>query len=85
MTSDTGYDEEAIMEKLRYLDSQGKNHAIVIISEKITDVSELARKISDHTGFSGRATVLGHIQRGGSPSPAIGYWLPGWVKRPSIF
>ncbi len=69
VTSETGYDEEAIMEKLRYLDSQGKNHAIVIISEKITDVSTLAKKISDHTGFSGRATVLGHIQRGGSPSP----------------
>lgn len=69
VTSETGYDEEAIMEKLRYLDSQGKNHAIVIISEKITDVFNLAKKISDHTGFSGRATVLGHIQRGGSPSP----------------
>lgn len=70
VTSETGYDEEAIMEKLRYLDSQGKNHAIIIISEKITDVSLLARKISDHTGFSGRATVLGHIQRGGSPTPS---------------
>lgn len=69
VTSETGYDEEAIMEKLRYLDNQGKNHAIIIISEKITDVSTLAKKISDHTGFSGRATVLGHIQRGGSPSP----------------
>ena len=28
-----------------------------------------ARKISLNTGFSGRATVLGHIQRGGSPTP----------------
>ena len=70
VTSETGYDEEAIMEKLRYLDSQGKNHAIIIISENITDVALLARKVSDHTGFSGRATVLGHIQRGGSPTPS---------------
>ena len=46
-----------------------KRHAIVIISEKITDVHMFAKKISQTTGFSGRATVLGHVQRGGSPTP----------------
>ena len=69
VTPETGYDEEDILERLRYLDNLGKNHAIVIISEKICDVEGLARKISATTGFSGRSTVLGHIQRGGSPSP----------------
>ena len=69
VTPDTGYDEETIIEKLAYLDRQGKNHAIVIVSEKLTDVNSLASKITLRTGFSGRATVLGHIQRGGSPSP----------------
>ncbi len=69
VTRETGYDEEEILDKLRYLERVGKNHAIVIISEKITDVDQLAKKISEHTGFSGRATVLGHIQRGGSPTP----------------
>ena len=69
VTPETGYDEEAIIEKLAYLDRQGKNHAIVIVSEKLTDVNSLASKISSRTGFSGRATVLGHIQRGGSPTP----------------
>ena len=29
----------------------------------------MANKITSRTGFSGRATVLGHIQRGGSPTP----------------
>lgn len=67
---EVGYDEEAILERLRYLETQGKNHAIVVITEKITDVDALAKKISDYTGFAGRSTVLGHIQRGGSPSPS---------------
>ncbi len=70
VTQETGFDEEALLESLRYLDGvRRKKHAIVVISEKITDVNDLARKISANTGFSGRATVLGHIQRGGSPTP----------------
>lgn len=69
VTPETGYDEEDILDRLRYLDNLGKSHAIVIISEKICDVEALARKISASTGFSGRSTVLGHIQRGGSPTP----------------
>ena len=68
VTPETSFDEKLIMEKLRMLDVAGKNHAIVVVSEKITDVQELASKISEETGFSGRATVLGHIQRGGSPT-----------------
>lgn len=70
ITPETGYDELEVLEKLRYLsDAVKKNHAIVIISEKICDVDALAKKVSLNTQFSGRATVLGHIQRGGSPTP----------------
>ena len=71
ITPETGYDEQEVLERLRYLEEAvHKNHAIVIISEKIADVDMLARKVSQNTGFSARATVLGHIQRGGSPSPS---------------
>ena len=70
ITPETGYDELEVLERLRYLGSAvKKNHAIVIISEKICDVEALAQKVSLNTNFSGRATVLGHIQRGGSPTP----------------
>ena len=70
ITPETGYDELDVLERLRYLDKAVKKRpAIVVISEKIADVDELARKISQNTGFAGRATVLGHVQRGGSPSP----------------
>ncbi len=70
ITPETGYDELELLERLRYLDlSMHKNHSIVVVSEKLTDVDALASKISNNTGFSARATILGHIQRGGSPSP----------------
>ena len=69
ITPETGYDEEAVLEKLKYFETRKKNHAIVIVSEKVCDVNALADKISKSTGFAGRATILGHIQRGGSPTP----------------
>lgn len=70
ISPETGYDELEVLEKLRYLgQAVKKNHAIVIVTEKIVDVDGLAKKVSLNTGFSGRATVLGHIQRGGSPTP----------------
>ena len=70
ITPETGYDEKKILERLQYLElTKKKRHSTVILSEKITLASELANKISAATEFSGRATVLGHIQRGGSPTP----------------
>ncbi|MBW9212028.1 MULTISPECIES: 6-phosphofructokinase [Terrabacteria group] len=70
ISPETGFDETEILERLRYLGSAvHKNHAIVIISEKVADVEALAKKVTLNTDFSGRATVLGHIQRGGTPSP----------------
>lgn len=69
ITSETGYDEVEVFDRLRHLDAiKAKRHAIIVISEKITDVEVMAQKVSFATPFSGRATVLGHIQRGGSPT-----------------
>ncbi|AFP85656.1 6-phosphofructokinase [secondary endosymbiont of Heteropsylla cubana] len=47
--------------------AKGKKHAIVAITEHICDVSKLAQYLEQKTGRETRATVLGHIQRGGSP------------------
>lgn len=69
ITKETGFDESHILKTLQQIDERKKKrHAIVIISEKITDVELFAQKVSKNTGFSGRSTVLGHIQRGGSPT-----------------
>lgn len=69
ITKETGFDESIVLERLRHIEEiKQKRHALVIISEKITDVDLFAKKVSQFTDFSGRATVLGHIQRGGSPT-----------------
>lgn len=69
ITPEEGYNEQEILERMRVMDEKRKKrHAIIIITEKITDAEILASKISRYTSFSGRSTVLGHVQRGGSPS-----------------
>lgn len=70
VTAQTGFEETEVLGRLKEFDLvKKKRHAIVVISEKICDVDSFARKVSQFTGFSGRATVLGHVQRGGSPTP----------------
>ncbi len=62
--------EEEVLAKICYLDEVKKGrHAIVVVTEKLVDVYDLAKKISEVTTYDGRATILGHIQRGGSPVP----------------
>lgn len=48
--------------------SRGKKHAIVVVAEGIGGVIDLANKIEAATGIESRATILGHVQRGGSPT-----------------
>ena len=47
---------------------RGKTHAIVVVAEGIGGASELAKNIEAATGIESRATILGHVQRGGSPT-----------------
>ncbi len=47
---------------------RGKKHYIVIVAEGVGGVVEIAKKIEEATGIESRATILGHIQRGGSPT-----------------
>lgn len=48
--------------------SKYKKHSLIVITENICNVIELAEYIEDHTGYETRSTILGHIQRGGTPS-----------------
>lgn len=48
--------------------NRGKVHNLVVLAEGVGGAEELAKKIEDVTGIETRATVLGHIQRGGSPT-----------------
>ena len=48
--------------------ARGKRHSIVLVAEGIGGVIELAKEIEEKTGMESRATILGHVQRGGSPT-----------------
>ena len=60
--------ERDILERMRQTQVTGKKHFIIIVSEGVIDANELANQIQAATGVDSRATVLGHIQRGGSPT-----------------
>lgn len=62
------YTIDDICEKIHKTQELGKKHFIIVVSEDVTDVNELAKEIENRTGVESRATVLGHVQRGGSPT-----------------
>ena len=67
ITKETGFDLEAVLANIREA-AKHKRHAIVIVAENIVDIEELAKTITKKTPFEARATVLGHVQRGGKPT-----------------
>ena len=48
--------------------NKGKRHYIVIVAEGAGDATEIAKQIEEATEIESRPTILGHLQRGGSPS-----------------
>ena len=60
--------EDVLFRKLRKMKAQNKSHAIILVSENLLDINELAKKIAAETGFEARTEVLGRLQRGGSPT-----------------
>jgi len=67
--NDNVYTEDKIVEKLKSLKGGKKKHSLVIVSEKVfPDIFAFAKRVTEKTGIECRAQVLGHIQRGGSPS-----------------
>ena len=69
ITSETGYDEERIINFIHGTKAEKHHRLLIVITEKVTDVSALAKRIRIETGWDSRATILGHIQRGGNPTP----------------
>ncbi|MGN0267485.1 MAG: 6-phosphofructokinase [Lachnospiraceae bacterium] len=62
------YNEQAIIDSLIEKHRSGKTHHIIINAEGIGHSTSMAKRIEQATGIETRATVLGHMQRGGSPS-----------------
>lgn len=60
--------ERDVIERMKRTQKTGKVHFVIIVSEAIGDVDEIAKRIQAETGVESRATILGHVQRGGCPT-----------------
>lgn len=57
-----------IVNKIKEIQQTGKKHFIIVVGEGYGKTNELAQYISEKTSLETRVAVLGHVQRGGSPS-----------------
>ena len=62
------YDESEIIKRIIENRDRGKKHYIIINAEGVGDSINMAKRIEEATGMETRATILGHMQRGGSPT-----------------
>ena len=62
------YDEQKIINNIIENRKRGKKHHIIINAEGIGHSSSMAKRIEAATGIETHATILGHMQRGGSPT-----------------
>ena len=60
--------QEDVVEKLRRARVAGSTHYMVVVAEGAGSAFEIGKRIHDEVGIDPRVTVLGHIQRGGSPT-----------------
>jgi 6-phosphofructokinase 1 len=61
-------DYSRLIEQIKNNREAGMTHQVIVNAEGVGHSEELAKKIEEATGIETRATVLGHLQRGGSPS-----------------
>lgn len=69
-----GYDKDKLCRTILEGKMRGKMHNLIILAEGIGGAEELAQQVEDITGIETRATKLGHIQRGGSPTCMDRVW-----------
>ncbi len=62
------YNEKAVIERVMRNRRAGKKHHLIINAEGVGHSEELAQHIEEATGVETRATILGYLQRGGSPT-----------------
>lgn len=62
------YNMEDVITKIKEGRKTGKEQFIIIVAEGVGGTEEIAKRINEETGIESRATILGHVQRGGSPT-----------------
>lgn len=60
--------DEEIVKKIIENKNKGKKHFLIVVAEGVGGSEQLAQTIEKVTGIESRATILGHLQRGGSPT-----------------
>ncbi len=60
--------DKMVVEKIINTKATGKRHFIVVVAEGVGGTEDIAKYIEEKTGIESRATILGHVQRGGSPT-----------------
>lgn len=68
ITPEVPFDLNDITKKLLDAKNRGKTHFVIVVAEGVGNSENIARTIQDTTGIEARATILGHVQRGGSPT-----------------
>ncbi len=61
-------DINTVIEKIKNTQKTGKQHFIIVVAEGVGGVDGIAKQIEEATGIESRATILGHVQRGGRPT-----------------
>ena len=57
-----------VITKIQDTQKTGKKHFIIVVAEGVGGVEQMAKEIEEATGIETRATILGHVQRGGNPT-----------------
>ena len=68
ITKEVPYDLDAVAATMLAKKAKGKQNFVVIVAESIGHSQEIANLLQEKTGIEARATILGHVQRGGSPT-----------------
>ena len=68
ITKEVPYDIDKIAKVMLEKKSKGKQHFVVIVAEGIGHSQEIATMLQEKTHIETRATILGHVQRGGNPT-----------------
>lgn len=69
LVPEKGYDfDRDVVEKIRQARLNGKTHYMIVVAEGAGSALEIGDRIHNELGLDPRVTILGHIQRGGTPS-----------------
>lgn len=59
---------EHVIKRIKYTQNLGRRHFIIIVAEGCEKSLEISKEIQLQTGIQSRCTILGHVQRGGTPT-----------------